>query len=68
MLFFVRPRRFNGLPKRYCTLSLVKVLRDGNGKYRGQDASIVTLSLQSDANALKVVAVMAMLDNLQNFP
>ncbi|MDH5911433.1 efflux RND transporter permease subunit [Vibrio splendidus] len=51
-------------------VELGKKFYDGNGKYRGQDASIVTLSLQSDANALESgKAVMAMLDNLStNFP
>ncbi|CAH7408243.1 Efflux pump membrane transporter BepG [Vibrio chagasii] len=51
-------------------VELGKKFYDGNGKYRGQDASIVTLSLQSDANALESgKAVMAMLDNLsKNFP
>ncbi|MFA0038642.1 efflux RND transporter permease subunit [Vibrio sp. 10N.261.52.A1] len=51
-------------------VELGKKFYDGNGKYRGQDASIVTLSLQSDANALESgKAVMAMLENLsKNFP
>lgn len=51
-------------------IELGKKFYDGNGKYRGQDASIVTLSLQSDANALESgKAVMAMLENLShNFP
>lgn len=51
-------------------VELGKKFYDGNGKYRGQDASIVTLSLQSDANALESgKAVMAMLENLShNFP
>lgn len=51
-------------------VELGKKFYDGNGKYRGQDASIVALSLQSDANALESgQAVMAMLDNLsKNFP
>lgn len=51
-------------------VELGKKFYDGNGKYRGQDASIVTLSLQSDANALESgKAVMGMLDNLsKNFP
>lgn len=51
-------------------VELGKKFYDGNGKYRGQDASIVALSLQSDANALESgKAVIAMLDNLsKNFP
>ncbi|KLN63589.1 efflux RND transporter permease subunit [Vibrio sp. VPAP30] len=51
-------------------VELGKKFYDGNGKYRGQDASIVTLSLQSDANALESgKAVMAMLEKLShNFP
>ncbi|MFA0252827.1 efflux RND transporter permease subunit, partial [Vibrio sp. 10N.261.45.A4] len=40
------------------------------GQFRGQDASIVILNLQSDANALESGGlVMEMLDNLSvNFP
>lgn len=51
-------------------LELGKKFYDGNGKFRGQDASIVTLSLQSGANALESgEAVMALLDNMSvNFP
>ncbi|MBY7981972.1 multidrug efflux RND transporter permease subunit [Vibrio fluvialis] len=51
-------------------LELGKKFYDGNGKFRGRDASIVALSLQSDANALESgQAVMDMLDNLStNFP
>ncbi|MGF1709730.1 efflux RND transporter permease subunit [Vibrio kagoshimensis] len=51
-------------------VELGKKFYDGNGKYRGQDASIVTLSLQSDANALESgKAVMETLERLgENFP
>ncbi len=51
-------------------VELGKKFYDGSGKYRGQDASIVTLSLQSDANALESgQAVVEMLDKLSvNFP
>ncbi|MCG6258625.1 efflux RND transporter permease subunit, partial [Vibrio furnissii] len=51
-------------------LELGKKFYDGNGKFRGRDALIVALSLQSDANALESgQAVMDMLDNLStNFP
>ena len=51
-------------------VELGKKFYDGSGEFRGQDASIVTLSLQSDANALESgKAVMAMLDKLSvNFP
>ncbi|MDW2288308.1 efflux RND transporter permease subunit, partial [Vibrio sp. 1562] len=47
-----------------------KKFYDGNGKFRGQDASIVALSLQSDANALESgKAVMELLERLsENFP
>lgn len=51
-------------------VELGKKFYDGTGKFRGQDASIVTLSLQSDANALESgEAVMALLENLSStFP
>ena len=51
-------------------VELGKKFYDGSGKFRGQDASIVALSLQSDANALESgQAVMALLDKLSvNFP
>ncbi len=51
-------------------VELGKKFYDGNGQFRGQEASIVTLSLQSDANALESgKAVMALLDNMSvNFP
>ncbi|MGC9403174.1 efflux RND transporter permease subunit [Vibrio genomosp. F10 str. 9ZC157] len=51
-------------------VELGKKFYDGTGKFRGQDASIVTLSLQSDANALESgEAVMELLDSLsRNFP
>ncbi|GAM56457.1 inner membrane transporter cmeB [Vibrio ishigakensis] len=51
-------------------VELGKKFYDGTGKFRGQDASIVTLSLQSDANALESgKAVMDMLERLSvNFP
>ncbi|MCG9681071.1 multidrug efflux RND transporter permease subunit [Vibrio sp. Isolate23] len=51
-------------------VELGKKFYDGTGKFRGQDASIVTLSLQSDANALESGrAVMELLDSLSaNFP
>lgn len=51
-------------------VELGKKFYDGSGLFRGQDASIVALSLQSDANALDSgKAVMDLLDNLSvNFP
>ncbi|MCV6036658.1 efflux RND transporter permease subunit, partial [Escherichia coli] len=51
-------------------VELGKKFYDGNGKFRGQDASIVALSLQSDANALESgKAVMELLERLsENFP
>ncbi|KGY11548.1 RND transporter [Vibrio tubiashii] len=51
-------------------IELGKKFYDGSGKFRGQDASIVALSLQSDANALESgQAVMDLLDTLSvNFP
>ena len=51
-------------------VELGKKFYDGNGKFRGQDASIVALSLQSDANALESgQAVMDLLERLStNFP
>ncbi|MDW2063033.1 multidrug efflux RND transporter permease subunit VmeZ [Vibrio sp. 1579] len=51
-------------------VELGKKFYDGNGKFRGQDASIVALSLQSDANALESgQAVMELLEGLsKNFP
>ncbi|MCA3910645.1 multidrug efflux RND transporter permease subunit VmeZ [Vibrio vulnificus] len=51
-------------------VELGKKFYDGNGKFRGRDASIVALSLQSDANALESgQAVMALLERLSgNFP
>jgi hydrophobe/amphiphile efflux-1 (HAE1) family protein len=51
-------------------VELGKKFYDGTGQFRGQDASIVTLSLQSDANALESgEAVMALLEQLSvNFP
>ncbi|UPQ89581.1 efflux RND transporter permease subunit [Vibrio sinaloensis] len=51
-------------------VELGKKFYDANGKFRGQDAAIVTLSLQSGANALQSgEAVMSLLDNLSaNFP
>ncbi|MDR9829009.1 multidrug efflux RND transporter permease subunit [Vibrio sp. FNV 38] len=51
-------------------VELGKKFYDGNGKFRGQDASIVALSLQSDANALESgEAVMDMLENMKaDFP
>ncbi|CAH0529393.1 efflux RND transporter permease subunit [Vibrio hippocampi] len=51
-------------------VELGKKFYDGGGQFRGQDASIVTLSLQSDANALESgKAVMEMLDRMSvNFP
>ncbi|TKF21333.1 efflux RND transporter permease subunit [Vibrio genomosp. F6] len=51
-------------------VELGKKFYDGSGQFRGQDASIVTLSLQSDANALESgQAVMDLLDGLSgNFP
>ncbi|MFO6421945.1 efflux RND transporter permease subunit [Motilimonas sp. KMU-193] len=51
-------------------VELGKKFYDGNGQFRGQDASIVALSLQSDANALESgKAVMDLLEKLSvNFP
>ncbi|MDW2172925.1 efflux RND transporter permease subunit, partial [Vibrio sp. 1567] len=51
-------------------VELGKKFYDGNGEFRGQDASIVALSLQSDANALESgKAVMELLERLsENFP
>ncbi|WP_413283157.1 efflux RND transporter permease subunit [Vibrio sp. MA40-2] len=51
-------------------LELGKKSYDGQGTFRGQDASIITLSLQSDANALESgEAVMALLEQMSvNFP
>ena len=51
-------------------VELGKKFYSGSGKFRGQDASIVALSLQSDANALESgQAVMDLLDGLStNFP
>ncbi|NUW69853.1 efflux RND transporter permease subunit [Vibrio coralliilyticus] len=51
-------------------VELGKKFYDGTGKFRAQDASIVTLSLQSDANALESgKEVMALLEDLSvNFP
>ncbi|MBA5764413.1 efflux RND transporter permease subunit [Vibrio sp. 404] len=51
-------------------VELGKKFYDGSGLFRGQDASIVALSLQSDANALESgQAVMDLLENLSvNFP
>ncbi|ELP5727737.1 multidrug efflux RND transporter permease subunit VmeZ [Vibrio vulnificus] len=51
-------------------VELGKKFYDGNGKFRGRDASIVALSLQSDANALESgKAVMDLLERLsENFP
>ncbi|PMM07381.1 RND transporter [Vibrio breoganii] len=51
-------------------VELGKKFYDGSGQFRGQDASIVILNLQSDANALESGGlVMEMLDNLSvNFP
>ena len=51
-------------------VELGKKFYDGNGKFRGQDASIVALSHQSDANALESgKAVMDLLERLStNFP
>ncbi|UTV30092.1 efflux RND transporter permease subunit [Photobacterium atrarenae] len=51
-------------------VELGKKFYDGNGKFRGQPASIVALSLQSDANALESgEAVMALLEKLKvNMP
>jgi hydrophobe/amphiphile efflux-1 (HAE1) family protein len=51
-------------------VELGKKFYDGSGLFRGQDASIVALSLQSDANALESgKAVMDLLDKLSvNFP
>lgn len=51
-------------------VELGKKFYDGNGTFRGKDASIVALSLQSGANALESGnAVMDMLENLSvNFP
>lgn len=51
-------------------VELGKKFYDGTGKFRGQDASIVTLSLQSGANALESgKEVMELLEDLSvNFP
>ncbi|MCJ2376363.1 multidrug efflux RND transporter permease subunit [Vibrio sp. ZSDZ34] len=51
-------------------VELGKKFYDGSGLFRGQDASIVALSLQSDANALESgQAVMDLLEKLSvNFP
>ncbi|MDV7103787.1 multidrug efflux RND transporter permease subunit [Vibrio sp. TH_r3] len=51
-------------------LELGKKSYDGQGKFRGKDASIITLSLQSDANALESgEAVIELLDKMSvNFP
>ncbi|ELR65691.1 RND efflux system, inner membrane transporter CmeB [Photobacterium marinum] len=51
-------------------VELGKKFYDGNGLFRGQPASIVTLSLQSDANALESgEVVMELLEKLQpNMP
>ncbi|NVD07857.1 efflux RND transporter permease subunit [Vibrio sp. JPW-9-11-11] len=51
-------------------VELGKKFYDGSGQFRGQDASIVALSLQSDANALESgQAVMDLLDQLSvSFP
>ncbi|MGL6259871.1 efflux RND transporter permease subunit [Vibrio sp. WXL103] len=51
-------------------VELGKKFYDGNGKFRNQDASIVALNLQSDANALESgQAVMDLLDGMSaNFP
>lgn len=51
-------------------VELGKKFYDGTGKYRGQDAAIVTLSLQSDANALQSgQAVITLLEKLKpSFP
>ncbi|NAX23766.1 efflux RND transporter permease subunit [Vibrio sp. V39_P1S14PM300] len=51
-------------------IELGKKFYDGQGKFRGQDASIVALSLQSDANALESgKAVMALLSEMSDtFP
>ncbi|MBM7036910.1 efflux RND transporter permease subunit [Vibrio ulleungensis] len=51
-------------------VELGKKFYDGSGTFKGQDASIVTLSLQSGANALESgKEVMAMLERLSaNFP
>ncbi len=51
-------------------VELGKKFYDGSGLFRGQDASIVALSLQSDANALESgQAVMDLLQKLSvNFP
>lgn len=51
-------------------VELGKKFYDGTGKFRGQDASIVTLSLQSGANALESgKEVMDLLEDLSvNFP
>ncbi|MGF1686762.1 multidrug efflux RND transporter permease subunit [Photobacterium japonica] len=51
-------------------VELGKKFYDGNGQFRNKPASIVTLNLQSDANALESgEAVMTMLDRLsKNFP
>ncbi|PMH44513.1 RND transporter [Vibrio sp. 10N.286.49.B3] len=51
-------------------VELGKKFYSGNGEFRGQDASIVALTLQSDANALESgEAVMKLLDGMSvNFP
>ncbi|MDO6541832.1 efflux RND transporter permease subunit [Photobacterium sanguinicancri] len=51
-------------------VELGKKFYDGNGMFRGKPASIVTLSLQSDANALESgKAVMDLLDSMKgNMP
>ncbi|MGR5359218.1 efflux RND transporter permease subunit [Vibrio mediterranei] len=51
-------------------VELGKKFYDGSGQFRGEDASIVALNLQSDANALESgKAVMDLLDRLSvNFP
>ncbi|GEA61526.1 efflux RND transporter permease subunit [Vibrio comitans] len=51
-------------------VELGKKFYDGSGQFRSQDASIVILNLQSDANALESGGlVMEMLDNMStNFP
>ncbi|MFC5079867.1 Efflux pump membrane transporter BepG [Vibrio thalassae] len=51
-------------------VELGKKFYDGSGQFRGEDASIVALNLQSDANALESgKAVMELLERLSvNFP
>jgi hydrophobe/amphiphile efflux-1 (HAE1) family protein len=51
-------------------VELGKKFYDGSGQFRGEDASIVALNLQSDANALESgKAVMDLLERLSvNFP